>query len=187
MMRLRSFIPPLGMLLLAAGQAGAQGVLIDKSEIRFISKQMGVNVEGRFRRWKANIVFMPKDLANSKADMDIELGSIDLASDEAETEVKRASWFNTAKFPVAHFASTAIREVGGDKYEIAGQLTLKGVTRDAIVPIVLKKDPAGNSVAEGNFTLKRLDFKIGEGPWADPDTVANEVIVRVRMVLPPLG
>ena len=187
MMRLRSFIPSLGMLLLAAGQAGAQGVLIDKSEIRFISKQMGVNVEGRFRRWKANIVLNPKDLAHSKADMDIELGSVDLASDEAEVEVKRASWFDTAKFPVAHFASTAIRDVGADKYEIAGKLTLKGVTREAVVPIVLKKDPSGNSVAEGNFTLKRLDFKIGEGAWADPDTVANEVVVRVRMVLPPLG
>jgi polyisoprenoid-binding protein YceI len=119
--------------------------------------------------------------------MDIELGSIDLASDEAEVEVKRASWFDTAKFPVAHFASTAIRDVGADKYEIAGQLTLKGVTREAVVPIVLKKDPSGNSVAEGNFTLKRLDFKIGEGAWADPDTVANEVVVRVRMVLPPVG
>lgn len=187
MMRLRSFIPSLGMLLLAAGQAGAQGVLIDKSEIRFICKQMGVTVEGRFRRWKANIVFMVRDLAHSKADMDIELGSIDLASDEAEAEVKRASWFDIAKFPVAHFTSTAIRDVGGDKYEIAGQLTLKGVTRDAILPIVLKRDPAGNSVAEGSFTLKRLDFKIGDGPWADQDTVANEVIVRVRMVLPPLG
>src|SRR5207247_3973864 len=98
MVLLRSFIPSLGMLLLAAGQAGAQGVLIDKSEIRFISRQMGVNVEGRFRRWKANIVFNPGDLDHSKADMDIELGSIDLASDESETEVKRPLWFDTAKF-----------------------------------------------------------------------------------------
>ena len=45
---------------------------------------MGGNVEGRFRRWKANIVFVPKDLGRSKADFDIELGSIDLASDESE-------------------------------------------------------------------------------------------------------
>ena len=187
MMRLRSFIPPLGILLLAAGQAGAQGVLIDKSEIRFISRQMGVNVEGRFRRWKANIVFNPGDLDHSKADMDIELGSIDLASDESETEVKRPLWFDTAKFPVARFASTSIRDLGGDKYEITGRLTLKGVTRDAIVPIALKKDATSNSVAEANFTLKRLDFKIGEGPWADPDAVANEVVVLVRMVLPPLA
>ena len=186
MMRLRSFIPSLGMMLLAAGQAGAQGVLIDKSEIRFQSRQMGANVEGRFRRWKANIVFVPKDLRRSKADFDIELGSIDLASDESEAEIRRPLWFDTAKFPVAHFASSAIRDLGGDKYEIAGQLTLKGITRDAVVPITLKKDATGNSVAEGSFILKRLDFKIGEGQWADPATVANDVVVRIRMVLPPV-
>jgi polyisoprenoid-binding protein YceI len=186
MMRFRSFIPSLGMMLLAAGQAGAQGVLIDKSEIRFITRQMGANVDGRFRRWKANIVFVPKDLGRSKADFDIELGSVDLASDELEAEIKRASWFDTAKFPVAHFASSAIRDLGGDKYEVVGQLTIKGITHDAVVPITLKKDASGNSVAEGNFTLKRLDYKIGEGQWADPETVANDVIVRVRMVLPPL-
>ena len=185
-MRFRSFIPSLGIMLLAAGQAGAQGVLIDKSEIRFITRQMGANVDGRFRRWKANIVFVPKDLGRSKADFDIELGSVDLASDELEAEIKRASWFDTAKFPVAHFASSAIRDLGGDKYEIVGQLTIKGITHDAVVPITLKKDATGNSVAEGNFTLKRLDYKIGEGQWADPETVANDVIVRVRMVLPPL-
>src|SRR6266571_387096 len=85
---LRSFIPSLGMLLLAASQGDAQGLLIDKSEIRFVSKQLGVNVEGRFRKWKANIVFLPKNLAKSKAEFDIDLGSIDLASDESETEIK---------------------------------------------------------------------------------------------------
>jgi polyisoprenoid-binding protein YceI len=183
---LRSFVPTLGALLLAAGQAGAQGVLIDKSEIRFVSKQMGVNVEGRFRKWKANIVFLPKDLGHSKADLEIDLASIDLASDESETEVKGRQWFDSARFPVAKFASTAIRETGPEKYEIAGALTIKGVTRDAAVPVAVRRDAGGNSVAEGAFTVKRLDFKIGEGEWADPDTVANEVLVRVRMVLPPV-
>jgi hypothetical protein len=51
------------MLLLATSGAAAQGVLIDKSEIRFVSKQMGVNVEGRFRKWKASVDWKPDDLA----------------------------------------------------------------------------------------------------------------------------
>jgi polyisoprenoid-binding protein YceI len=187
MVLLRSFIPSLGALLLAAGQAGAQGLLIDKSEIRFVSKQLGVNVEGRFRRWKANIVFLPKDLANSKAEFDIDLGSIDLASDESETEIKGPRWFDTAKFPVAHFASTAIKGLGGDRYEVVGKLTLKGITKDVVVPIALKKDPTGNNIAEGSFPLKRIDYKVGEGIWADTETVADDVVVRVRMVLPPLA
>jgi len=185
MVLLRSFVPSLGALLLAASQAAAQGVLIDKSEIRFVSRQMGVNVEGRFRKWKANVAFLPDELAKSKADIDVDLASIDLASEESETEIKRPKWFDTAKFPTAKFVSSAVRAVGGDRYEVAGALTIKGITRDAVVPIVLKSDAAGNRLAEGSFTIKRLDYKIGEGEWADPDTVANEVTVRVRMVLPP--
>jgi len=172
-------------LLLVAGQAAAQGVLVDKSEIRFVSKQMGVKVEGRFRKWKANVVFLPAALAQSKAEFDIDLASIDLASSESEAEVKGAVWFDTARFSVAHFASTSIKNRGGDRYDVAGQLSMKGITRDAVVPIVVKSDAAGNRVAEGTFTVKRLEYKIGEGLWADTDTVANEVIVAVRIVLPP--
>src|SRR5579864_3114350 len=120
MVLLRSFIPTLGMLLLSAGQAGAQAVLIDRSEIRFLSRQMGVNVEGRFRRWKANIAFLPKDPEASKADFEIDLASVDLASDEAEAEMKQSSWLDTAKFPVAKFVSKKVRDTGVDKYEVTG-------------------------------------------------------------------
>ena len=184
---LRSFVPSLGALLLAASQATAQSVLIDKSEIRFVSKQMGVNVEGRFRKWKANVVFLPKELAKSKAELEVDLGSIDLASEESETEVKRPKWFDTAKFPTARFVSTTFRTVAPDRYEVAGKLTIKGITRDAIVPITLKKDAGGTSTVEGSFTIKRLDYKIGEAEWADPETVADEVLVRIRMVLPTVS
>ena len=187
MVLLRSFIPSLAMMLLAAGQAGAQGLLIDKSEIRFISKQLGVSVEGRFRKWKANIVFLPKDLGKSKAEFEIDLGSIDLASDESETAIKSPLWFDIAKFPVAHFTSTSIKNLGGDRYEIAGKLTLKGITKDVAIQVALKKDASGNSVAEGSFPLKRIDYKVGEGMWADTEVVADDVVVRVRMVLPPVA
>jgi polyisoprenoid-binding protein YceI len=71
----------LAAVALAAPVASAQDVLVDKSEIRFVAKQLGVNVDGRFRKWKANVVFLPADLAKSKAEFDIDLASIDLASE----------------------------------------------------------------------------------------------------------
>jgi polyisoprenoid-binding protein YceI len=88
---------------------------------------------------------------------------------------------------VATFTSTAVRGLGGDRYEIAGTLAMKGTAKDIVVPVTLRKDGGGNAVAEGQFTLKRLDFKIGEGEWADTSAVANDVVVRVRMVLPPVS
>ena len=181
------FIPSLAMLLMASSAAGAQAVLIDKSEIRFISRQMGVNVEGRFRKWKANVDFRPKDLAKPRAEFEVDLASIDLASEESETEIRRPRWFDTAKFPVATFQSTAMKDLGGDRYEVSGKLTLKGTVQDEKIPIEVKKDASGNSVATGEFTIKRLAFNIGDGQWADPSVVADDVIVRVRMVLPRAG
>jgi polyisoprenoid-binding protein YceI len=60
---------------------------------------------------------------------------------------------------------------------------LKGITRDIVVPVTIRREGAGTRVAEGSFVLRRLDFKLGEGQWADPDMVANDVSVRVRIVL----
>ena len=173
----------LAALLTVAGPAATQGVLVDKSEIRFTSKQMGVNVDGRFRKWSANIAFLPNDLAKSSAVFEIQLASIDLASEDSESEVKGAVWFDTAKFPVARFASTSMKDVGGGKYEVAGTLTMKGISKPAVVPVTVTKDSAGNTVADGTFAVKRLDFKLGVGEWADTGTVANDVIVKFRMVL----
>jgi len=163
--------------------ASAQSVVYDKSEIRFVSKQMGAEVEGRFRRWKANVDFRPSDLAQSRADFDVDLASIDLASEESEAEVRRADWFDTARFPVASFRSSSVRAAGPDRYEVTGKLAMKGVTRDVAIPVEMRKDASGNVVAEARFAVKRLPFHIGEGPWSDPSVVADDVVVRARIVI----
>jgi len=160
-----------------------QGVVYDKSEIRFVSKQMGVEVEGRFRRWKATVDFQPGDVAKSRADFDVDLASIDLASEESEAEVRKADWFDTARFPVASFRSSSVRSLGGDRYEVAGKLAMKGVTRDLVVPVEVRKDAGGNTLAEARFAIKRLPYRIGDGPWSDPSVVADDVTVRARIVL----
>lgn len=172
-------------LTLVAGAAGAQGIAVDKSEIRFTVKQLGVNFDGGFRKWKADVVFRANALAQSKAEIDVDLGSIDLASPESEAEARGPLWFDTSKFPVAHFSATSFRDLGGDRYEVAGRLSIKGITRDCVVPIAVSRDAVGNRVANGSFALKRLDYRIGQGEWADPDTVANDIVVKLRMVLAP--
>ena len=187
MKTLRPFIPSLAAMLLASGGgASAQSVLIEKSEIGFSSKQKRNNIDGKFRKWRANVDFRPKQLAKSKAELEIELSSIDLASEELENEIKRPVWFDTEQFPVARFTSTAMKGLGADRYEIRGELSLKGITRDVVVPVALQKDAGGNSIAEGQFTLNRFDYKLGDGPWIDGDKVASDVAIRIRMVLPSL-
>jgi polyisoprenoid-binding protein YceI len=163
--------------------ANAQHVLVDKSAIEFTMKQMGVRFDGRFRKWTADVVFLPHQLAASKAVFDVDLASIDLASAESEREAQGPLWFDTAKFPVAHFASTAIRDLGGGRYAIAGKLSLKGATRDVTIPVAVKTGADGQRIAEVTFPVHRLDYRIGEGEWADTATVDNDVVVHARIAL----
>ncbi|HEX6793516.1 MAG TPA: YceI family protein [Casimicrobiaceae bacterium] len=175
----------LSAVFFAMPSAHAQSVVAAKSDIGFTIKQMGVKFDGRFRKWTADIVFRPNALASSKAVIDVDLRSIDLASDDSDAEAKGPLWFNAAKFPTAHFASTAIRDVGGNRYEVAGKLTLKGITRDCIVPISVASDASGSRIADATFSIRRLDYKIGEGEWADTSTVDNDIVVHVKMTLAP--
>ena len=152
-----------------------------KSEIGFVSQQMGVPVEGRFRKFTGKVDFDPAKPAASKAEIEVDLGSIDTGSEEADTEVKTKGWFNIAVFPTARFVSTAVKPLGSGRYEVSGKLTIKGKGIDVTAPVNTRQDGA-NTVFEGTFTLLRLQYGVGEGVWSDTDTVANEVQVRFRLV-----
>lgn len=155
------------------------------SEVTFTAKQVGVPLEGRFKRFDAQIALDPKQPQTGKVSIGIELGSVAISA-ETDGELAQAPWFNTAKFPKATFTSTAIKALGGGRFEVAGTLTIKGQARPLVVPVTLTQ-AGGQTTATGSFTLKRLDFKVGEGEWADTSVVANEVQVRFKLLLQGMG
>ena len=176
-----------GITGLAFSQIAPQPVAQDKMDVRFVSKQMNVPVEGKFSKFKASVAFDPTRLDQSKAQFEVDLASINMGLDEAETEVKGPAWFDTARFPVATFASSSVKALGGNKYEAAGKLTIKGITRDVVAPFTLTPKPGGTNDVAGALVIKRLDYKIGDGTWSDTDTVANEVEIRFKLSLPALA
>jgi polyisoprenoid-binding protein YceI len=175
-------------LILAAslaltGAAFAQAKVVPaQSQITFAIKEMGVPVEGRFSKWTADIVFDPKKPETGKVAFTIATSSAAFGVPETDAEVPKAEWFNVAKFPSATFASTAIKATGGGKFDVAGKLTVKGITRDVVVPIALAQ--AGpTTTATGAFTIRRNDFHVGEGEWSDTSQLANEVAVKFKIAL----
>lgn len=165
----------------SAAPAPAQ-LVAAQSEVAFTSRQMGVPVDGRFRRFEAQVQFDPKKPETARIALKVDLASITMGAPESEAEVVKPEWFNTAKFPQATFTSTAVKALGGNRYEVAGQFALKGITRDIVVPVTLAAAGA-NTVATGGFTLKRLEHRIGEGEWADTSMVANDVAVKFKLTL----
>ena len=152
-----------------------------KSSISFNYKQMGVNMDGRFKKFTADIKFDPAKASAATASLDVELASIDVGSPDGNSEVGGKLWFNTKMFPTAKFTSTAVKPLGGEKYEVLGKLTIKGKTLDVVAPTTVKIQ--GNTAQfDGTFTIKRNDFAIGEGIWSDTSAVANEVPVKFRII-----
>ena len=152
----------------------------DKSRIDFTYKQMGVAVDGKFRRFSSTLSFDPAKPTAAKASFDVELASVDTGAPEGDQEVVGKPWFNAAAFPTARFVSGAVKPLGNNRYEVAGELSIKGKTQPVVVPATFTTQ--GNSgVFEGSFTLRRADFSIGEGSWAKFDIVANDVVVKFRI------
>ena len=160
----------------------AQQVVPAQSEISFVSKQMGVPVEGKFKLWTAQISFDPKKPETGKIGFTIQTGSASFGSAETDAEVPKAPWFNVAKFPQASFQSSSIKALGGAKFEVQGALLIKGATQMVVVPVTVSQAGAA-STATGSFVIKRLDFKIGDGEWADTSMVANDVQVKFKLAL----
>ena len=151
-----------------------------KSAVGFVYKQMNVPIEGSFKRFKGELSFDPAKPEAGRTTLEIDLASVDAGFPEANDEIQGKLWFDTRNHPVARFASTSVRALGGDRYEVAGKLSIKGRTLDAKAPVTFRQ--TGNSgVFEGAFVLKRADYAIGEGIWADFGTVANEVQIKFRM------
>jgi polyisoprenoid-binding protein YceI len=157
-----------------------------QSEIVFISKQMGVPVEGRFKKFDAQISFDAAKLDTSKVSFTVDIASATLGAPETDAELPKATWFNTAKFPQATFVSSSFKALGGGKYDVAGKLSIKGQVRDVVVPVAMMQAGAVTT-ATGVLPMKRLAFKIGEGEWADTSMVADDVQVKFKFTLSGVG
>lgn len=168
-------------LLLAAPAAAQQSVDHAKSRVAFAARQMNVPLEGGFRKFEAKLAWDAAKPEASKADVTIDVGSIDLGDRMFDDEAKSKSFFNAAQFPQARFVSSAVKALGGGRFEAAGKLTIKGVTKDVVMPFTVKPE-GGATVFDGAVPIRRLDFNIGEGSWKDTGILADEVQVRVRLV-----
>ncbi len=171
---------------LASTAHADQKLIPAQSEIAFVSKQMGVPVDGHFKRFDAQIAFDPAKPDAGKVAFTIDIASISLGSPESEAELPKATWFNTAKFPQATFQSSSIKALGAGKFEVSGKLGIKGNVRDVVVPLTITQTGAPGApttTAAGSFTIKRLAFKIGEGEWADTSMVADDVQVKFKLSL----
>ncbi|XQM36528.1 Lipid/polyisoprenoid-binding YceI-like domain-containing protein [Cupriavidus sp. H19C3] len=166
-----------------AGMANLAWAQVDagKSSVTATARQIGVPMEGKFRKFDATVDFDPARLASSSAKVEIDVASFEIGDAETTREVRGKDWFDAAKFPKAVFQSTSIRSGAAGKFEVAGKLTIKGKTVDVVVPATYRQDAAGQ-VFDGVLPIKRTAFNIGEGEWKDTSVVADDVQIKFHIV-----
>lgn len=152
------------------------------STLSFTYNQFSSRVYGTFGQYTATLDFDTTNPTAGRAELIIQLDSINAGSDDANTELKKPAWFDTQKYPEARFESTGVKALGDNRYSITGKLTLRGITREVAVPVLLKEENA-IGIFDGQLTLKRSDFKVGEGEWGDT-VVSDDINIRFRMVAP---
>jgi len=169
-----------GLLALPSHAAEFNQLVPAKSQVTFVFKQMGVPVTGSFAKFAAQVTFDPAWPEAAKARMDVDLASIDAGGDEANEEVKSKNWFHVQQFPTATFVSTSVKPLGGNRYELAGKLSIKGKTKEVVAPFTFTQQGA-SAMFEGALPIKRLEYGVGTGTWGDVDTVADEVQIKFKL------
>ena len=173
--------------LAAAAPARAWKVDAAHSMLSFGGTYQGEKFEGRFRRFEAKTLeYDPARLDAAKFDVVVDIASVDTANSERDQALPGADFFDTAKFPQAHFVSTRFRKAADGGVLADGTLTLRGVAGP--VTLAVKFAPQGHGATlDVSTTLKRLDFGIGGGDWSDTTLIGNEVDVHGHLVLVPAG
>lgn len=153
------------------------------SQISFTFQQFGQRVYGTFNDFEGTLSFDTQKPEAAHALLKIQLASIDAGSQDANTQLQQPAWFDTAAYPLGVYESNGAAALGDNRYKITGNLTIKGITRPVDITVLLKEQ-SGIGVFDGEFVLKRDDFKIGEGEWAGNSVVSNDINIKFKMVAP---
>ena len=175
------------LLGLAAVTAQAKDWTVDPatSTLGFSGMYQGEKFTGKFGKFDAAIRFDPAELAGAKFDVTVDVTSAKTGNGDYDEQIKAPEFFDFAKFPKARFVTGAFRE--GDNGLVAdGTLTI----RDKAKPVQLKvtfKPTATGATLDIETTLKRLDFDVGTGDWADTSVIGNDIPVTAHLELKPKG
>lgn len=175
------------LLFIAAAIAPAQAapakwnVNPAKSSLSWTVVINGQTVSGKFKAFGALIAFDPTDLAQSSAKITMDMTEPKSGDQTRDQMLLQPEWFNVLDFPQAVFQTTGFVSKGSNAYDVKGNLTLKGVTKEITLPMTIAV--SGNAAtAKGELSLTRRDFNVGGSQAFEGDTpVALKVKVMVNV------
>jgi polyisoprenoid-binding protein YceI len=160
------------LVFLFASLAAFAQWTIDKghSKFTFIAEHHGISeVDGYFKKFDGKITSSKADLSDAVFEVNIESASINTDLEMRDNHLKSEDMFNVVQFPALSFKSLSLTKIGGNKYTMTGNLTIKGITK-AVTFDVTMNGPAAHPNPNNKklqlgikalTTIKRSDFGIG--------------------------
>jgi polyisoprenoid-binding protein YceI len=174
-----------------AGTATASRTFqIDKahSEATFQVRHLISKVRGRFSDFDGTIDFDESNPLNSKVTFTIQAASIDTGVADRDAHLRSGDFFAVETFPTITFRSTAVAPKGDRHFDVTGDLTMRGVTKEVVIQVSYlgaAVDPWGNQKVafEGEVTLDRKDFGLNWNAAIETGgfLVGDEVKVSLSM------
>ncbi len=136
------------------------------SRIGFAARHaMVTKVRGQFNSFDGKAFLDFERPENSRAEMTIDVASIDTRNAQRDEHLRANDFFDAPNFPQITFRTTAVEQIDDETYRLAGDLTIKGITKPVTVDFEftgVAKDPFGNTRAgfEGKTTINRTDFGV---------------------------
>ena len=171
------------LALVAMPAFAADYVQAPGSALAFGGMYQGEPFSGRFPGFDTRLSFDPGDLASARLEVTIPLATATTANTDYDGELRGEAFFDSAKFPQARYRATGFRSLGGNRYAADGTLSLHGV--DKPVTLTFTWTPGAQPVLAGKATVRRLDFNVGGGDWADTSLIPNEIAISTRVLLTP--
>jgi polyisoprenoid-binding protein YceI len=162
------------------------------TQVMFKVRHMGVStVSGRFRRFAATFAWDPADPGASWVTATIDAASIDTDNDRRDNHLRSADFFAADSYPTLTFRSTRVEEVGEGRLRVAGDLSIRGVTKPVVLDVVLEGATVGGvgrpiTGWTAEATINRKDYGLmwnrltEAGGWVVGDDVRIVLEVEAR-------
>lgn len=189
---LRSGLVALSLLASTPSLAATYTVDAAHTRVGFAVTHMMVStVRGEFGTVEGTVDYDPKNIAATKVNAKVAIASIDTRDAKRDDHLRSADFFDAAKFPEMTFVSKAVKNVSQDGFDLVGDLTIRGVTREVtfrVKPFSPEhKDPWGNYKIGTSATAKinRQDFGVSWNKTLDGGgyIVGDEVTIELDVEL----
>jgi polyisoprenoid-binding protein YceI len=161
----------------------------DHSEVGFSVRHMMIStVRGRFTSFDVQLQLDEADVAGSRISARIDAASVDTRSEQRDAHLRSADFFDADNHPQLVFESREVRSVGDDRYEVAGDLTIRGITRPVVLSVKEEgrgEDPWGGQrvayTAEARVDRKDFGLTWNQALEAGGVLVSEEVKITLEV------